>query len=130
MTNDKVIFGDNFENSGGNMNIAKDHGTAIQNNVTEQAPVEDLLALLEKVQQELAVLPVSDEVKAEVQNEVQGAQIQAQKTQPEREKIADKLRNATAALEESSKTVKAVIAVGNMLGQGLIWCGKQWTNWM
>jgi hypothetical protein len=123
----KIIHGDNFESSGGAQYIAKDN--AVQINLTQQAPVAELLALLEKVKQDLSVLPVPQEVKEDVEHEVQGALRQAQRNPPDRKKIADSLREAVSVLEESSKTVKAAVAVGNMLGQGLIWCGEQWTNW-
>ena len=128
MSGNKIVYGDNFETDGGKQYIAKDHAVM---HVTEdtQAPVEDLLALLKNVQQALPNLPVPEEVKEDIQHEVNGALRQAKRDSPDRKKIADCLREATAVLQESSKTVKAAVAVGNTLGQGLIWCGEQWTNW-
>lgn len=123
----KIIHGDNFESSGGAQYVAKDN--AVQFNTVQQAPVSELLALLEKVKQDLSVLPVPQEVKEDVEHEVQGALRQAQRNPPDRKKIADCLREAVSVLEESSKTVKAAVAMGNMLGQGLRYCGEQWTNW-
>jgi hypothetical protein len=96
---------------------------------SELLPIEELLSLLNEVKQTLATLPVSKEVREDVEHEVNGALRQAQRNPPDRKKIADCLREATAVLQESSKTVKAAVAVGNTLGQGLIWCGEQWTNW-
>jgi hypothetical protein len=123
----KIIHGDNFESSGGAQYIAKDN--AVQFNTVQQVPVAELLALLENVRQFLPNLPVPQEVKEDVEHEVKGALRQAQRNPSDRKKIADSLREAVSVLEESSKTVKAAVAVGNMLGQGLIYCGEQWTNW-
>ena len=127
MSDIKIIHGDSFESSGGPQYIAKDN--AVQINVSQQAPVEELLALLDKVKQDLSVLPVSEEVKEDVEHEVNGALRLAKRNPPDRKRIADSLKEAVSILEESSKTVKAAVAVGNLLGQGLIWCGEQWTNW-
>jgi hypothetical protein len=127
MSDIKIIHGDNFESSGGAQYVAKDN--AVQINLTQQAPVAELMTLLEQVRQALPNLPVPQEVKEDVEHEVNGALRQARRNPPDRKKIADSLREAVSVLEESSKTVKAAVAVGNMLGQGLIWCGEQWTNW-
>lgn len=131
MDTHRQIIGDNFESGGGSMNIAKDQATAIQTNynLTSQSPVEELLKLLGTVQQELPTLPIPEPVKAEVLNEVAGAKLQAQKKPPEKKKIANKLKNATAALEESAKTIKGAVTIGNLLGQAILWCGEQWTTW-
>ncbi len=127
----KQIIGDNFESGGGTMNIATGKATAIQSNhaLPSNSPVEELRHLLTQVQQELTALPLPDDVKAEVLNEVDGAAIQAKKTEPDKKKLADKLKNATAALEESAKTIKGAVSLGNLLGQAIIWCGEHWTLW-
>ena len=127
----KQIIGDNFESGGGPQNIGKDQATPIQTNymVAPQASVEEILKLFAAVRQELARLPVPEAVKAEVLNEVAGAEIQARKPTPDKAKIADKLKNATTALAESAKTLKGAAAVGNLLGQAILWCGEQWMNW-
>ncbi len=129
MSGNKIILGDNFETDGGKQYIAKDNATLYVNEA-QQVPVEQLLALLQAVKQELATLPVPQEVREDVEHEVNGALRQAQRNPPDRKKIVDSLREATAILLESSKTVKAAVAVGNMLGQGLIYCGEQWTKWV
>jgi hypothetical protein len=129
MSSDKIIFGDNFETGGGKQYIAKDNATLYVNE-GQQVPVEQLLALLQAVKQDLATLPVPQEVREDVEHEVNGALRQAQRNPPDRKKIVDCLREATALLLESSKTVKAAVAMGNMLGQGLIYCGEQWTKWV
>ncbi len=128
MSGDKIIFGDNFETDGGKQYIAKDNAT-LHVYEGQQVPVEQLLALLHAVKQELTTLPVPQEVREDVEHEVNGALRQAQRNPPDRKNIVDSLREATAILLESSKTIKAVVAVGNMLGQGLIYCGEQWTKW-
>jgi hypothetical protein len=129
MRGNKIIFGDNFETDGGKQYIAKDSATLYVNE-GQQVPVEQLLALLQAVKQELAALPVPKEVRENVEHEVNGALQQAQRNPPNRKKIIDSLREATTILLESSKTVKAAVGVGNMLGQGLIYCGEQWTKWV
>lgn len=128
----KQIIGDNFESGGGNMNIAKDNATAIQTNyaVTPDSSVDELRTLLTDARQQLAALPLPDDVKAEVLNEVEGAELQAGKPEPDKQKLADKLKNATAALEESAKTVKGAVTIGNLLGQAILWCGEHWTLWV
>ncbi|WPD22192.1 MAG: hypothetical protein SD837_18545 [Candidatus Electrothrix scaldis] len=128
MSGNKIILGDNFETDGGKQYIAKDNATLTVNE-GQQIPVEDLLKLLHEVKQELANLPVPKEVKEDVEHEVNGALQQAKRNPPNRKKIVTSLREATTLLLESSKTVKAAVAVGNMLGQGLVYCGEQWTNW-
>ncbi|MCI5193956.1 MAG: hypothetical protein D3915_12670 [Candidatus Electrothrix sp. AU1_5] len=129
MSGNKIIYGDNFETDGGKQYIAKDNAMLTVNE-GQQVPVEELLTLLNEVKQKLATLPVSQEVKEDVEYEVNGALRQVQRNPPDRKKIVDSLREATAVLLESSKTVKAAVAVGNMLGQGLIYCGEQWTKWV
>lgn len=129
MSGDKIIIGDNFETDGGKQYIAKDNGT-LNVNEGQQVPVEQLVTLLNEVKQALVTLPVPQEVKEDVEHEVNGALRQAQRNPPNRKKIVTSLREATAVLQESSKTVRATVVVGNMLGQGLIWCGEQWTNWV
>ncbi len=131
MSAEQQIFGDNFESGGGAMSIAKGHGTVIQTNytITGSGSSDKLLKLLATVQQELAALPLDESVKDEVLNEVRGAEIQAKKPEPSNAKIAAKLKDAAAVLEESAKTVKGAITIGNLLGQAITWCGENWTLW-
>ncbi|WP_446007833.1 hypothetical protein [Candidatus Electrothrix sp.] len=129
MSGNKIILGDNFETDGGKQYIAKDSATLTVNE-GQQVPVEELLTLLNEVKQKLANLPVPQEVREDVEHEVNGALRQAQRNPPDRKKIVQSLRDATAVLLESSKTIKAAVVVGNMLGQGLKYCGEQWTNWI
>jgi hypothetical protein len=119
-------MGDSFNSGGGNMNIAQNQAIAIQSNYTQSKheDIQSLLTLLEKVRQEVSNLPVSEEVRAELLNEVDGAHLQAKKNPPNNEKITDKLKNATSILEEIPKTVMAVVTVGNLLRQGIEWCVK------
>ncbi len=69
----KQIIGDNFESGGGNIYIAKDQAIQTNYSITPQSSVEDLLKLLQAVQQELTNAPIPEAVKAEVVNEVEGA---------------------------------------------------------
>ncbi len=126
------VSGDNFDSGDGPQNIAQDQANAVQTNdmFAALASVEELLRLLATIQQEIARLPVSDEVKDEVLNEVQGAEIQAKKPEPDKTKIADKLKSAAAALKEEAAAAKGAVTAGNLLGQAIRWCGEQWTQWM
>ena len=122
-------MGDSFNSGGGNMNIAQDQASAVQTiqtdyTINEKVSIDEMLTLLGKVQQELSGLPLSESVKEELQNEVKGAQLQAKKNPPDKEKIADKLKTATSVLGEIPKTVTAAVAVGNLLRQGIEWCAK------
>ncbi|XOF35080.1 MAG: hypothetical protein ACL93V_07280 [Candidatus Electrothrix sp. YB6] len=76
-------------NSGsGDQNIAQGDG-AIGKQVNlggPQAPVEDLLKIIAALKTELPGLP--NEVRAELEHEVAGAELQARKPEPDREKIA------------------------------------------
>ena len=123
---DKQIIGDNFESGGGAMNIAKDHGTATQTNytVTSSGSSDELLQLLDKIRQELTALPVDEELKGDVLYELEGAERQAKKAEPDKEKIVDKLKAATNVLEEGAKSITGAVAIGNMLGQAITWCSK------
>ena len=112
-------------NSGsGDQNIAQGDG-AIGKQVNlggPQAPVEDLLKIIAALKNELPGLP--NEVRAEVEHEVAGAEIQARKPEPDREKIAATLTRAQDVLKAVPGTVAAALPVGELLGKGLIWCGK------
>ena len=78
MGGNKIILGDNFETDGGKQYIAKDNATLTVNE-GQQVPVEELLTLLNEVKQKLAILPVSQEVREDVEHEVNGALRQAQR---------------------------------------------------
>ncbi len=77
---------------------------------------DELLKLLATVQHELAALPLDENIKDEVLHEVRGAEIQAKKPEPSNAKVAANLKDAAAVLEDSAKTVKAAITLGNLLG--------------
>jgi len=112
-------------NSGSSdQNIAQGDG-AIAKQVNlggPQAPVEDLLKIIAALKTELPDLP--NEVRAEVEHEVAGAELQARKPEPDREKIAATLTRAQNVLKAVPGTVAAALPVGKLLGDALIWCGK------
>lgn len=134
---DKHIGRDNIEISG-NAQVTQlttgasfqgDHAQQLLQSTTPQSSKEDILKLLSFVQQELPKLPLPDDVKEEVTNEVKGAEIQAKKEEPDKKKIGEKLQSATEALEKVPKLTKAAITVGNLLGQAIVWCGMKWVEW-
>ena len=97
--------------------------------ITPESSKEDVAKLLTMVKEALAKSQLPEEVKEEVAAEITTAEIQVKKEEPKKEKIADKLKNATAALEESSKTFEAAVKIGNMIGKAILWCGAQWAMW-
>jgi len=97
---------------------------------TPESSKEEIVKLLSFVQQELPKLSLPKEIKEEMANEVKGAEIQVKKDQPDKKRIADKLKNATEALKESAQTVKEAVMIGNLLGKAIDWCGEQWIEWM
>lgn len=127
MSDIKIIHGNNYENKDGNQYNFK--GNAVQINLSQQAPVSELLALLEKVKQDLSVLSVPEAVKQDVEYGIQGALMEANKPSPDRKRIAARISDAISFLKENAKTVKDAVALVNILGQGIAWCGEQWTNW-
>lgn len=97
---------------------------------TPQSSPAEIVELLSFIQKELSKShSLSEELKEEVINEVKGAEIQVNKIPPDKEKAANKLRDATEALKESAKTFKEAATIGNILGKAIIWCGAQWTDW-
>jgi len=95
-----------------------------------QSSQEEIIKLLSFVQQELPKLQLTEDIKEEVVNEVKGAEIQAKKEDPNKKKIAGKLKNATEVLKEIPKTVNEVVIIGNLLGKAIEWCEEQWIKWM
>jgi hypothetical protein len=134
---DKHIGRDNIEISGNaqvtnlttGASFQGDHAQQLLQSTTPQSSKEDILKLLSFVQQELPKLPLTEEVKEEIANEVKGAEIQAKKEEPDKKKIGEKLQSATEALEKVPKLTKAAITVGNLLGQAILWCGMKWVEW-
>jgi len=113
-------MGDTIKSGGGPVNIGKTGGTAnqtINTYTTHHVPVEELLRLLEAVKAQLPNLP--EEVRSEVRNEVEGAELQVRKDKPDQKKIADKLTNVATVLAAIPKTVAAAVTVFNLVQQAL-----------
>jgi hypothetical protein len=122
-----MIMSDYTYNGGsGDMNIAiGKHAVAKQTNTyynAPQAPAEDLLKLLAEIKARLPELPEKERIK--LRNAVEGAELEAQKDKPDREEIAASLTRAQKVLAAIPGTVAAALPVGELLGRGLIWCGK------
>lgn len=130
---------DYFEHVEGNVTTgASTHGDQAQQlvnaqqfaeTITPQSSKEDIQTLLAMVLEELKRTDLPEDVKEEVTAEITTAEIQVKKEEPKKEKIAAKLKNATEALEESSKTFEAAVKIGNMIGKTILWCGAQWVAW-
>jgi hypothetical protein len=120
-------MGNTYTNtSSGKQNIAiGKHAVAeqtINHAVPQGVPVEDLLKLLAEIKARLPELP--EEVRDEVQHEVDGAQLYAKKEKPDAAVIAAKLTAAQKILAAISGTVAAALPVSELIGKALIWCGK------
>ncbi len=92
--------------------------------ITPESSQSDIIKLLSFVQEELIKLPLPEEIKEEALNELKGAEIQAKKDQPNKEKIAGKLENTTEILKESAETTQEAVIIGNLLGKAILWSGK------
>lgn len=97
--------------------------------ISEESPKEDVAKLLKMVQQELTKLDLPEAKKKEVAIELQAAEVQVEKDAPDKAKIADRLKSATDALKEVVTLVPQAVAVGNMIGKAILWCGEQWMQW-
>ena len=117
-------MGHTYTNSG-EQNIAQgDHAIGKQVNISNapQAPVEDLLKIIEALKAELPGLP--DKAQAKLRNAVEGVELEAQEDKPDREEIAATLIRAQKMLKAVPGTVAAALPVGKLLGDALVWCGK------
>jgi hypothetical protein len=115
-------MGNTYTNtSSGKQNIAiGKHAVAEQtnyNNAPQGVPAEDLLKLLAEIKARLPELP--EEIRDEVQHEVDGAQLYAKKEKPDPKKIAAKLTSAQDILKAISGTVAAALPVGELIGKAL-----------
>jgi hypothetical protein len=120
-------MGDTFNNSGtfsgSELNLTQGaNAIGKQYNTAQQIPVDELLKLLAEIKAQLPSLP--EEQRAEVQNEVEGAELQARKAKPDAGKIAAKLTSAQDILKAIPGMVVAALPVGELLGKALIWCSK------
>ncbi len=116
----------NNTNSGnGEQNIGQGKGSTgkqVNNYNAPQAPVEDLLKIIEDLKAKLPGLP--DKEQAKLRNAVEGVELEAQEDKPDREEIEAALTRAQKVLAAVPGTVAAALPVGQLLGQALIWCGK------
>lgn len=118
-------MGNTFNSGGGEQNIGiGDHAIGKQVNTynAPQAPIEDLLTLLAEIKARLPELP--DKAQAKLRNAVEGAELEAQEDEPDKEEIAARLTAAQKVLKAIPDTVAAALPVGELLGKALIWCGK------
>jgi hypothetical protein len=97
--------------------------------ISKESPKEDVAKLLKMVQQELATLDLPEEKKEEVAIELKAAEVQVKKDAPDKAKVADRLKSATDVLKEVVTLVPQAVAVGNMIGKAILWCGDQWVQW-
>ena len=130
--------GDYIEEVKGNVNKTVSYGDGAQQQInaqsfaegiTPQSSKEDVAKLLALVRAELAQSALPEALQEDVAHEIEGAEKKLQRDAPDKPAIAKKLKEATGALEESAKTVKAAAAIGNLLGKAILWCGLQWMKW-
>ena len=109
-----------FNSGGGTQNIAQGTGAIGQQNnstSTQQVPVDELLKLLAEIKAQLPELPA--EAQAEVRNEVEGAELQVQKAEPNAAMIIAKLKAAQEVLKAVPGTVAAAGSVVSLVQQAL-----------
>ena len=97
--------------------------------LTPSSPKADVQKLLQLIREEIQKAQLPEDVKEEAVAELNTAEVQAKKDEPDKPKLAKKLQNATEALKESSKTFEAAVKIGNMIGKAILWCGAQWVMW-
>ena len=120
MGGNKIILGDNFKTDGGKQYIAKDNATLTVNE-GQQGPVEELLTLLNEVKQNWRSC-LCRKRSGGCRAEVNSALRQAQRNPPDRKKIVDSLREATAILWKL-EDCQGGSGRRRILGQGLKYCG-------
>ena len=89
--------------------------------ITPQSSKEDIQTLLKLVLEELKQINMPEDIKAEVENDVKGAEIQLEKAEPDKMKVADRLKNATEPLKATGSLGEQAIAVGKMLAKAIEW---------
>ena len=96
------------------------------------------IQLEQRIKKELEENPVLEEGhedepetnEEEALAEVQAAQVQVKKPEPDKPKIANRLKGAVAALKGMAEVGTQAVAIGNMIGKAILWCGEQWTPWI
>lgn len=98
--------------------------------LTPESPKEDVAQLLAMIREELKHLGAPEDVKEEALVEVRAAEEQVKKPEPDKPKIAERLKGAVAALKGMAEIGTQAVAIGNMIGKAILWCGEQWTPWI
>ncbi len=130
------VKGDFFGAASGNAQVTTgsridgDHAQQWLNAINPQSSREDIRQLLTMIQQELDQVDLPEETKEEVVVEVKSAEVQLKKEPLNKEKMADRLKNAAAALKETGNVTKEAVTIGNLIGKAITWCGVQWIKWM
>ena len=94
--------------------------------ITPDSPKEDVAQLLKMGLEELNKLDIPEGSKEEVAAELNTAAIQVKKDEPDKPKIADRLKSAAEALKAAGGMGVQAVALGNMIGKAILWCGENW----
>lgn len=127
---------DYFENVQGDVKTgASIHGDNAQQQInaqefaaalTPQSSPQDVAKLLQMLQQDVQRLNVPEAAKEEALTELKSAENQVKKEQPDKPKIADRLKGAWTALKEAGNVGVESVALGNAIGKAILWCGEHW----
>ena len=94
--------------------------------ITSESRKEDVAMLLAMIRDELKTLDIPEGPKEEVAAELEAAATQVKKAEPDKPKIAKRLKDATAALKEVGGMGVQAVALGKMIGKAILWCGENW----
>ena len=97
--------------------------------ITPESSKEDIARLLGMVKDSLTALDLPEKTKKRVKHEIEGAEIEVAGEEPDKPHMAEKLNNATKALKEAGTLGAQAVAIGNMIGKAILWCGEQWMQW-
>ena len=116
-------FNNQIQNLNGDLIQGSQNFTTGAKTYNLQTP-QDLTALLAELQKMIAASPLPDDAKEELAADLNTAQIQAKKPQPEKMKLTTALDNAKSVLTKIGETAPQAVAIGQLLGKAIEYVGK------
>ena len=111
-------FNTQIQNLNGDLIQGSENFTTGAKTYNLQTP-QDLAALLAELQKMIASSPLPDDAKEELAADLNTAQIQAKKPQPEKMKLTTALDNAKSVLTKIGETAPQAVAIGQLLGKAI-----------
>lgn len=99
----------------------RDHAIA---NIRQDAPADDRLRLFDSMKAALDQLRMPPYEKGKAQWAINGARSAAEAAPPDKETVAERLREAAAIVKSTSDLPLESTAFGSLLIQGVLWAGK------